>query len=277
MSPTSTTLTESPVARDQAAPLVSEAGQVAAGGSSRVRTVAAYSAAAVGVAAAAYAAYVSMTWRQYGRRPRVPADSDRLLDRFMPVYDVVERHAIRVEAPAAVTLGAATRMEAFQLPLVRAVIRGRELMLGAHADDRPRPRGLLAEAQAMGWGVLAEEPGRVVVVGAVTKPWEPQVTFRPLPPEAFAAFDEPGFVKIAWTLRADAIDARRSMFRSETRAVATDAAARARFRRYWAIFSPGIKVIRRLVLRKLKSIAERHHEPAANVSSGAPTSSVMTR
>jgi hypothetical protein len=52
--------------------------------------------------------------------------------------------------------------------------------------------------------VLAEVPGREVVVGAVTQPGYSNVVFRPLPPEEFIAFREPDYVKIVWTLRADA-------------------------------------------------------------------------
>jgi hypothetical protein len=65
-------------------------------------------------------------------------------------------------------------------------------------------------------------------------PWEANPVFRALPPSEFAAFNVPGFVKIAWTLRADPTGDHESVFRTETRAVATDASARARFRRYWA-------------------------------------------
>ncbi len=94
-------------------------------------------------------------------------------------------------------------------------------------------------------------------MGAVTRPWEPDVVFQALPPDEFATFSEPGFVKIVWTLRADPLDSETSIFRTETRALATDARARARFRRYWAFVSPGIALIRRLSLRPLKREAER--------------------
>ena len=93
---------------------------------------------------------------------------------------------------------------------------------------------------ALGWGVLAEIPGREIVVGAVTRPWMAQVVFRALPPDEFARFHEPGYVKIVWTLRADPIGADESVFRTETRAAATDPSARIKFRRYWSFFSPGI-------------------------------------
>jgi hypothetical protein len=47
------------------------------------------------------------------------------------------------------------------------------------------------------------------------------------------------------------------MYRTETRAVATDASARAKFRWYWSRLSPGIWLIRRLSLHPLKTAAER--------------------
>ncbi len=223
-----------------------------------LRVSARWSAAAIGVAAAAYGAYVGLTWCGYGHAaPPAPEEQDPLLDRFMPSYDVAERHHVRVAAPSALTLAAAREVDLQGSPLVRAIIRTREVILGAAPDDRPRPRGLLAEVQSLGWGVLAEVPDREIVMGAVTRPWEANVVFRALPSDQFAAFSEPGYVKIAWTLRAESIGATASIFRTETRAVATDATARARFRRYWSFLSPGIIVIRWAILGPLKSEAER--------------------
>lgn len=218
--------------------------------------------AAPAIAAAAYAAYAGATWLRYGR-PRGPTveESDHLLDTFMPVYDVVDRHHVRVEAPAAVTLDTAGRMELSRLPAIRAIFKCRELLLGARPGEARRPRGLLDETLSLGWSVLAEKPHREIVVGAVTRPWEPNVTFRSIPATDFASFSEPDYVKIVWTLRADPIGDTASLFRTETRAVATDAAARAKFRRYWSLLSPGIRLIRRLSLQPLKRIAERHPTP----------------
>ena len=48
-----------------------------------------------------------------------------------------------------------------------------------------------------------------------------------------------------------------SVARSETRAVATDASARRKFRRYWARFSAGIVLIREVSMRLVKKEAER--------------------
>jgi hypothetical protein len=210
------------------------------------------------LAATAYAGYAAIAWYRYGAAAGGSAEEeDPLLDRFMPRYEIVERHHIAVGAPADVTFDVAREVDFQASPLVRSIFRARELILGATPDTRRTPRALLEEMEALGWGVLAEVPGREVVVGAVTKPWEANVTFRALPPDAFAAFDEPGYVKIAWTLRADAVSDGASVFRTETRAVATDPIARARFRRYWSFLSPGIIVIRWATLGPVKNEAER--------------------
>lgn len=217
-----------------------------------------------GLAAGAYAAYAGVTWFRYGDPvPPAPDEQDPLLDRFMPRYDVVDRQAIRVEAPATVTLDAAKSFELMHLPLVRAIFKGREIIFGVKPGAQSGPRGLLDETLALGWVVLAETPGREVVVGAVTRPWEANVVFRSIPPGEFAAFDEPEYVKIVWTLRADPLGEEASMYRTETRAVATDAVARERFRVYWACLSPGIRLIRMLSLRPLKEEAERRAAGAA--------------
>jgi hypothetical protein len=225
-------------------------------------------AAGFGLGIGCYAGYACTTWLRYGhvQEPANREDVDALLDRFMPTYEVVERHHVRVRAPAEITLAAACEMDFQKSPLVQAIFTSRELVLGSTADSTIRPKGLIALTKSFGWGVLAETTGREIVMGAVAQPWKATVVFRALPPEAFADFHEPGYVKIAWTLRADPVSEQESIFRTETRAVATDASARSRFRRYWALMSPGIIVIRHAMLGSLRADAERRAREARSLS-----------
>lgn len=211
----------------------------------------------IGAAAAAYATYAGVTWLRYGHASPAAAEQDPLLDQFLPVYDVGERHHIRVDAPAETTFAAACEADLLQSPIVRAIFKTREVILGSEPDTVVRPPGLLAWTRSIGWGALAEVPSRAVVMGAVTKPWEANVVFRALPPADFAAFNEPGYVKIVWSLRADPVTTLTSVFRTETRAIATDPSARRKFRRYWSLLSPGIIVIRWMMLTPVRAEAER--------------------
>ena len=214
-----------------------------------------------GAAAAAlgYASFVTLAWLRYGRATAANgADGDSLLDRFMPRYEVAERHHIRVSAPAAITWATAGDLSLQSSAVVRAIFRAREIALRTRETvGSERASGLLAEMRSLGWRVLAEVPGREVVLGAVTQPWLADVVFRGLPPDEFRDFDEPGYVKIAWTLRADPLSPTESMFRTETRVMTTDPASRRKFRWYWARFSPGIVLIRYALQRTVKTDAER--------------------
>jgi hypothetical protein len=211
------------------------------------------------LAAASYAGYAGVTWLGYGRVKPLSGneDADPLLDRFMPAYEVVERHKIRVGAPVAVALAAACDLDLQRSSVIRALFRTREIMLGSTRQNTEVPRTLLAMVKAIGWNVLAEIPGREVVVGTVTQPWAADVVFHAIPAGEFAGFHEPGWVKIVWTLRADPISAYESVARTETRVATTDPIAREKFRRYWALVSPGIPLIRRTALRIVKREAER--------------------
>jgi len=222
-----------------------------------LRTAMKWTAGAVGVAAAAYTTYSGMTWLRYGQPAPPPRDGfDPLLDRFMPAYDVVERHQIQVAARADTTFAVACEQDLMALPMVRAIFKAREIVLGADPDTASRPHGLLALTKSLGWGVLAEVAGREVVMGAVTQPWCPNVVFHPLPPDEFIRFQEPDYVKIIWNLRAEPAGPRESILRTETRVVTTDPHARAKFRWYWARFSPGIALIRWLSLGAVRRDAE---------------------
>ncbi len=228
------------------------------------------------IAAASYATYAVTTWYRYGRTKHQVAleDSDALLDLYIQGYEIAERHHIRVGAPADITLAAACEMNLSQSAIIRALFKTRELALScaavianpefsARCETNPQPeersqhRGLLAEIKAQGWAVLAEMPGREIVLGAVTQPWMAKTIFRAVPPEEFAAFHEPGYVKIAFTLRADPVSHSESVARTETRVVTTDQVAREKFRRYWSLVSPGVILMRRTLLRALKAEAER--------------------
>ena len=223
-----------------------------------LRTAARVVATGLGVAAAAYAGSVAHSWYRYGNpRPPVKDDADLLLDRFMPAYDVVERHRVRVRASAPITLAAAREQDLLASPLIRAIFKARAVALGSTPDDRARPRPLIPQMLSLGWDVLVDVPDREIVLGAVTKPWEPNPRFRAIGPGQFADFNEPEYVKIIWSLRADSLSADASMFRTETRAAATDDFARLRFRRYWALVSPGVALIRQASLGPLKADAER--------------------
>jgi len=181
-----------------------------------------------------------------------------LADRFIAAPDAFECHEIVVRAPADLVYDTACRFDLMAVPLIRAIFHWRARLLGAATPVGTWPRGLLAETQALGWRPLAERPHREIVMGAVTQPWMPDVTFRGLGPEAFVTFSEPDMVRILWTLEVRP-DVGGTRLRTQSRVAGTDTAATRRFRRYWRLFGAGIVLIRLLVLPAIRREAEARH------------------
>jgi hypothetical protein len=181
-----------------------------------------------------------------------------LIDKYMPRYDVCARHSAHVSADAALTYA---KLRVIDLNRSRGIrwlfaLRtlpsrlGRGRVHGARGDA-PRYRSFLESALAMGWVMLEEIEGSEMVMGTVTQPWKPVVKFAGVPASEFLTFDQPGFAKIAWSI-AVAPDGAGSLLQLETRVVTTDAQSRQLFGRYWMVFGPFIKLVRRMILGLLK-------------------------
>jgi hypothetical protein len=207
-----------------------------------------------------YAAYVATTWYRYGRpqAPRGGHSGNSLIERFMPAAEVAEHHEIQVSAPVEDTYAAARGMDLNRSAVVRAIFAVRAIPSRLRGEPSARSsQPLLDETLALGWRILGERPDREVVVGAVTQPWRADVTFRGLDPDTFVGFEQPGYAKIVWTIEAEPLGPATSRFRTQTRVATTDPRSRELFRRYWAVLSPGILLIRRQSLKLVKAEAER--------------------
>jgi len=184
------------------------------------------------------------------------ASANALLDCFVPCPDVRGRLTITVRAPAEFVMDVARRFEIESLWIVRTLFRLRAALLRAPAPPTQR-LGLVCQMRKIGWACLAEDPARYFVAGAACRPWQADPGFSPIASEDFLNFVQPDCVKIAWTLETSALGAAKTRFATETRVVATDNAARAKFKTYWRKFGVGIVLIRLVLLPALRRRAEK--------------------
>jgi hypothetical protein len=85
------------------------------------------------------------------------------LDRVLPEWDFGERHTIRVEAPPDAVFGAVRAVTLSEMGVFRVLAWLRGIRVPA---DRP-----IVEVAGAAWSVLADVPGRELVLGAVGQPW----------------------------------------------------------------------------------------------------------
>jgi hypothetical protein len=197
------------------------------------------------------------------------ADSQLLMDQFLPRYDFAVVHADVFRAPPAECYGAASELDLFQAPLVRTLLDIRGLPQRVVGTLRRRGKTTtiatsrrtfrFRDMVGLGWILLGETPGAEMVLGQVSRPWKAVAasTEAPTTPEQFTSFDEPGFAKIAASLRIDPFGNDSSILTMETRVAITDDASRRRFRRYWLLVGPFSSLIRRMALRLLATELRR--------------------
>jgi hypothetical protein len=117
--------------------------------------------------------------------------------------------------------------------------------------DEQAPRALRLDAlttSGEGFHVLREIPGEELVVGAVGRFWEADMPFADVPADAFATFDRPGFGKLVWSLRFEALDEATTRIFVELRVTATDEISWRLFRLYFGVIGPFSRFLRHYLL-----------------------------
>ncbi|HET7661268.1 MAG TPA: SRPBCC family protein [Oryzihumus sp.] len=185
-----------------------------------------------------------------------------ILNQYLPAFDVRERHSRLLDAEVDAVRVAIGQTDLTRIPVVRALLDLRALpgrlraRFGVRATPVPPPF-TLSDMPRAGWTPLTDGPEEIAF-GMLTQPWRigneaPVVVDR----ESFAAFSEPGYAKIAFSIRADPDGPYRTRVTTETRVATTDPSSGRRFKAYWVVIGPASALIRRLVLRQLATQVER--------------------
>jgi hypothetical protein len=205
-------------------------------------------------------------------------DSRLLIDEFLPRYDFAAVHASVLRAPPEACYRTALGVDLLRDPVIRTLLGIRSLPQRLadrfarqhHAETaaaEPPRTFRLGDMVSYGWIVLDEEPNVELVLGQIGRPWKSAGASSgpPVAPAAFAAFDRPGFAKIAANLRVEPYGASSSILTIETRVALTDPESLRRFTRYWTFIRPFSALIRRAALR-LVGADLRHTPPTSGVN-----------
>ena len=179
-----------------------------------------------------------------------------LIDAFLPDYDVVERHSISVRVPAE-RVYAALRSADLASPVVKLLMGIRTLPYGDWGELRKAMKRpfRLGDFGGKGFSVLAETPGRELLIGLAGAFWSPRAKLRPVDSANFTETPPPGTARAAWNFAVEPEDGG-CRLSTETRVLCADAGSRRRFRAYWMFVRPGSGLIRRAMLRAIKRQAE---------------------
>jgi len=162
---------------------------------------------------------------------------ESLIDKFMPDFDVTERHAIAVRATPERTFAAIRSADLTRSWVVR-------LLLTLRGMRRSRKIGL-----SDAFSIVDEDPPREIVLAIEGPFWNPAC--RPKPVRRDEP-QQPGTARGAWNFIVA-----EGRLATETRVRCIDAPSRRKFRVYWFFIRPFSGLIRLLLLRAIRDEAER--------------------
>ena len=177
------------------------------------------------------------------------------LDDLVPEPRLQELDSVLVRAPIDAVWQRVRHGELAQALPIRALFALRSLMMrdASGSASSVRIDELRSSPDRPGFQILADDPPREVALGAIGQVWRPRIPFVHVPgAHAYAAFDDRGFVKVAWAVRIVPLASTAGCrVEIEVRVSATDPASWRKFRWYFALIGPFSRYIRRSLLRTL--------------------------
>src|SRR6187399_1684889 len=123
------------------------------------------------------------------------------IDELMPRYDASERHSRLFDATPAEVWEALGTADLGGSPLIRLLMGLRTLpqrLFGGGVPPRSRGRLDLKALERAGFGTLAIEPGREIVLGIEGRFWRPTGNVRGFERARFEKPVEPGLARGVW-------------------------------------------------------------------------------
>jgi hypothetical protein len=179
-----------------------------------------------------------------------------LIESFAPNADAIERHWIKIPASREAVYEALWTTDLANSVAIKLLMGLRSLPEFVLHGRRSRRRNRRVTLQTMidaGFGELAEDVNREIVLGVTGKFWRPTGNLSPFDRESFGRPVAPGVARAVWNFAVQEDGRGQTVLSTETRVVCGDPESRAKFRFYWFFVGPFSGLIRRLMLRSVRS------------------------
>jgi hypothetical protein len=190
-----------------------------------------------------------------------PAHEPMLLDWLLPDFDATLAVHRVIDAEPSCVYRAVKAVDMVQIPqaspVVRALFAARsaaERLVNA-LQDRPTPPldadgpMRLGDLPAYGdWVKFSDDPPWELSFGTIGRFWGGETVWETIDAADFAAFERPGFAKIACSVSLRPYGSTRTLVSYEARTQALDSDSRAQFLRYWRVVRPGVAIVMRAFL-----------------------------
>jgi len=188
-----------------------------------------------------------------------------LIDTYAPTADASELHQIEINADAESVYKKLWCADLGGSPIIKTLMGLRTLpglllhptSINLKQPDYWRRTITMQHLLDSGFGRLAENPGRELVLGIAGRFWRPTGNVSPFAKDNFSGPVRPGLARAVWNFQVQQTKPGRTMLSTETRVICGDAGSRAKFRIYWLVVRPFSGLIRRLMLNSVKRECEK--------------------
>jgi hypothetical protein len=190
-----------------------------------------------------------------------PAAQPLMLDWLLPDFDATLVEHRVVDGDLDSVYRAVTSVDMVEIPSAYPAVRGLFAARGAAEHlvnallGRPTPTleadgpMRLGELPTHGdWVKLSDDPPQELAFGVIGRVWGGETVWATIDTADFAAFEQPGFAKIACSISLRPYGSTRTLVSYEARTQALDADSRAHFLRYWRVVRPGVAIVMRAFL-----------------------------
>jgi hypothetical protein len=128
---------------------------------------------------------------------------------------------------------------------------------GKRLPGKPAPGDLPQRLQGAGFVILDDVPGEELVIGVAGKFWRPDGgRCLDLTAGDFGGLARVGYAKVAWNFRLRTESPKCTVLSTETRIKCFGRSALWKFRLYWSLVGPFSGLIRKTILKQVKTKAE---------------------
>jgi hypothetical protein len=168
-----------------------------------------------------------------------------LIDVFLPKYDFVETHDIKIFASAEKVVGTIDEIDFCESPIIRTLLFLRGM---------PGAKMRLRDLQKTNFEILGKRDDELLL-GLAGKFWTLTGKMQKVNSGNFRSFNKKGFAKAVWNFSV-VEKGNETRLRTETRIRCLDDASRRSFGFYWTFIQPFSGLIRNEMLKIVKKKAE---------------------
>ncbi len=181
-----------------------------------------------------------------------------LLNTFLPLHQFSETHRIRIAAAPGRVLDVVPQLDIADFPLAKLFLHLRALpaRAAAFAGIVTGTRRIDATFGLHDFTVLGRDGDRECAFGLVGRFWEPAGGLIRVAAGDFRDFSEPGVAKLVMTFVAEPSDGTGTQLTTRTCVHCPDEATRRRFAPYWYLIRVPSGLIRWMLLRRIRQLAE---------------------